>query len=146
MPAYFWGSTLGEAVVILLVGGDKNSEENDRIQAKDLAPNFEKSPMSKTTTTFWDPAARLTTPDKIAAYLEAALQDGDPQLVGSALGDIARAKDMSQIAREAGLGRESLYKTLSASGPPELATILKVISAMGLQLYVSATDKAKRAV
>ena len=102
--------------------------------------------MTKITTTIWDPAAHLSTADDIAAYLEAALQDGDPQLVAAALGDIARAKGMSQIAREAGLGRESLYKSLSASGNPELATILKVISALGLQLHVSATDKAKIAV
>jgi probable addiction module antidote protein len=80
------------------------------------------------------------------AYLEAALQDGDPQLVAAALGDIARAKGMSQIARDAGLGRESLYKSLSSSGNPELATVLKVISALGLQLHVSPTDKAQMAV
>ena len=82
----------------------------------------------------------------VAAYLEAALQDGDPQLVAAALGDIARAKGMSQIARDAGLGRESLYKSLSSSGNPELATVLKVISALGLQLHVSAIDEAKVAV
>jgi probable addiction module antidote protein len=80
------------------------------------------------------------------AYLEAALQDGDPQLVAAALGDIARAKGMSQIARDAGLGRESLYKSLSSSGNPELATVLKVISALGLQLHVSPADKAQMAV
>jgi probable addiction module antidote protein len=62
------------------------------------------------------------------------------------LGDIARAKGMSQIARDAGLGRESLYKSLSSSGNPELATVLKVISALGLQLHVSAIDEAKMAV
>ena len=80
------------------------------------------------------------------AYLESALQDGDPQLVAAALGDIARAKGMSQIARDAGLGRESLYKALSSSGNPELATVLKVISALGLQLHVSPTDKAQMTV
>jgi len=84
--------------------------------------------------------------EDVAAYLEAALQDGDPQLIAAALGDIARAKGMSQIAREAGVGRESLYKSLSATGNPELATVLKVISVLGLQLHVSATDKAKMAV
>lgn len=102
--------------------------------------------MTKTTTTIWDPATHLATIEDVAAYLEAALQDGDPQLVAAALGDIARAKGMSQIAREAGLGRESLYKSLSSSGNPELATAMKVISAMGLQLHVSATDNAKIAV
>ena len=58
--------------------------------------------MTKTTTTIWDPATQLSTIEDVAAYLEAALQDGDPQFVAAALGDIARAKGMSQIAREAG--------------------------------------------
>jgi len=102
--------------------------------------------MTKTTTAIWDPASHLSTTEDVAAYLEAALQDGDSQLVAAALGDIARAKGMSQIARDAGLGRESLYKSLSSSGSPELATVLRVISALGLQLHVSATDKAKMAV
>jgi probable addiction module antidote protein len=102
--------------------------------------------MTKTTTTVWDPATHLTTADDVAAYLEAALQDGDPQVIAAALGDIAKAKGMTQVAREAGLGRESLYKSLSSAGNPELATILKVISALGLQLHVSATDKTKMAV
>ena len=102
--------------------------------------------MTKTTTTIWDPASHLSAAEDVAAYLEAALQDGDPQLVAAALGDIARAKGMTQIARDAGLGRESLYKSLTASGNPELATVLKVISALGLQLHVSATDNAKMAV
>ena len=86
------------------------------------------------------PSARK---DDVAAYLESALQDGDPQLVAAALGDIARAKGMSQVARDAGLGRESLYKSLSSSGNPELATVLKVISALGLELHVTAVDDAK---
>lgn len=98
--------------------------------------------MTKTTTTLWDPATHLTSIDDVAAYLEAALEDGDAQLVAAALGDIAKARGMTQIARESGLGRESLYKSLSSSGNPELATVLKVISALGLQLHVSPTDKA----
>lgn len=97
--------------------------------------------MPKTQTTAWDPAAHLNTEDDMAAYLEAALEDGDPTLVAAALGDIARAKGMSQVARQAGLGRESLYKALSPMGNPELATILKVVSALGLQLH--ATPAAK---
>jgi probable addiction module antidote protein len=78
--------------------------------------------------------------------LESALQDGDPQLVAAALGDIARAKGMSKVARDAGLGRESLYKSLSSSGNPELATVLKVISALGLELHVTAAEEEKIAV
>ncbi|HNI86342.1 MAG TPA: putative addiction module antidote protein [Piscinibacter sp.] len=93
--------------------------------------------MGKTVTTPWDPADHLETEEDMAAYLEAALEEGDPVLVAAALGDIARAKGMSHVAREAGLGRESLYKALSPSGNPEFATILKVVSALGLQLHAA---------
>ena len=82
----------------------------------------------------WDPADRLKTKEDMAAYLEAALEDGDPALVVAALGDIARSKGMTHIARETGLGRESLYKSLSSEGNPEFATVLKVIQALGLRL------------
>ena len=68
----------------------------------------------------WDAADHLETQEDVVAYLEAAFEDGDPALIAAALGDIARAKGMSQIAREAGLGRESLYKALSPEGNPEL--------------------------
>jgi probable addiction module antidote protein len=100
--------------------------------------------MAKTVTTPWDPADHLRTNEDMAAYLEAALEEGDPNLVTAALGDIARAKGMTQVAREAGLGRESLYKALSPSGNPEFATILKVVAALGLQLH--ATPAAAKSV
>ena len=93
--------------------------------------------MAKTVTTTWDPADHLHTDEEMAAYLEAALEEGDPTLVAAALGDIARAKGMTQVAREAGLGRESLYKALSPAGNPEFATILKVVAALGLQLHAT---------
>ncbi len=85
----------------------------------------------------WDPAEHLITDEDMAAYLEAALQEGDSALIAAALGDIARAKGMTQIARDAGLGRESLYKALSAEGNPEFSTIMKVVAALGLQLHAS---------
>lgn len=88
----------------------------------------------KTTTRVWDPAEHLETEEDITAYLDAALETGDSNLVVAAIGDIARARGMTQIAREAGLGRESLYKALSPSGNPEFATILKVVRALGLEL------------
>ncbi len=100
--------------------------------------------MAKTVTTPWDPADHLRTDEDMAAYLEAALEEGDPTLVAAALGDIARAKGMTQVAREAGLGRESLYKALSPSGNPEFATILRVVAALGLQLH--ATPAAAKGV
>ncbi len=100
--------------------------------------------MAKTVTTPWDPADHLRTDEDMAAYLEAALEEGDPTLVAAALGDIARAKGMTQVARDAGLGRESLYKALSPAGNPEFATILKVVAALGLQLH--ATPAAAKGV
>ena len=93
--------------------------------------------MAKTTTTPWDPADHLKTKEDMVAYLEAALEEADPVLVAAALGDIARAKGMTQVARDAGLGRESLYKALSPAGNPEFATILKVVAALGLQLHAA---------
>lgn len=91
--------------------------------------------MAKTQTRTWDVAEHLETVEDMAEYLEAAMEDGDPQLVAAALGDIARVKGMAQIARESGLGRESLYKALSPEGNPELATVLKVVRALGLRLH-----------
>jgi probable addiction module antidote protein len=96
--------------------------------------------MGNTVTTPWDPADHLSSAEDMAAYLEAALADGDPALIAAALGDIARAKGMSQVARDAGLGRESLYKALSPTGNPEFATIMRVVSALGLQLHATPSD------
>ena len=96
--------------------------------------------MTKIRTKPWDVAEHLETKEDIAAYLEAALEDGDPGLVTAALGDLARSKGMTQIARETGLGRESLYKALSIEGNPEFATILKVMQALGLRLHATTTQ------
>ncbi len=93
--------------------------------------------MAKTQTRPWDAAEHLETDADMAAYLEAALEEGDPALVTAALGDIARAKGMAQIARETGLGRESLYKALSSEGNPEFATVLKVVRALGLRFHAT---------
>jgi len=84
----------------------------------------------------WDASDHLETKEDITAYLEAALEDGDPSLVAAALGDIARSKGMTHIARETGLGRESLYKALSVEGNPEFSTVLKVLQALGLRLQI----------
>ncbi len=93
--------------------------------------------MSKTTTTRYDVAEHLQTPEEMAAYLEASLEeaDGDGAFVAKALGDIARAHGMTQIARDAGLSHESLYKALSGDRSPGFDTILKVIKALGLRLH-----------
>ena len=96
--------------------------------------------MAKTATTRYDIAEHLRTPEEMAAYFEACLEeaDGDAAFIAKALGDIARAKGMSQIARDTGLSRESLYKALSGDRSPGFDTILKVIGALGLKLHVEA--------
>ena len=95
--------------------------------------------MTPTRTRPWDAAEHLETEEDMAAYLEAALEEGDPAVVAAALGDIARAKGITRIARETGLGRESLYKALSPEGNPEFATVLKVVRALGLRLHATAS-------
>lgn len=93
-------------------------------------------------TTKWDSAEFLTSDEAIAAYLEAAFEDGDPKMVAVALGDIAKAKGMSAVAREAGITREALYKALSDKGDPKLSTLLGVMKALGLRFTVTKADEA----
>ena len=87
----------------------------------------------------WDIVEHLKTEEDMVLYFEACLEEGDPSLITAALGDIARAKGMSQVARDAGLSREGLYKALSGEGNPEFATVLKVVKTLGLRLHVTAT-------
>lgn len=93
--------------------------------------------MKKLTTTRYDVAEHLRTPEEMAAYLEACLEEagGDASFIAKALGDIARAKGMAQVARDSGLSRESLYKALSGERSPSFGTILKVVQALGLKLH-----------
>jgi probable addiction module antidote protein len=91
----------------------------------------------KLKTTKWDVVEYLKTDKDMAAYLEAAMEDGSPAVIAAAVGDIARAKGMTEIARKSGLGRVSLYKALSPDGNPEFATILKVVHALGLRLHAT---------
>lgn len=97
--------------------------------------------MRKTAVSRYDVAEHLRTPEEMAAYLEACLEEagGDSAFIAKALGDIARAKGMTQVARDAGLSRESLYKALSGERSPSFDTILKVISALGLKLHAEAS-------
>lgn len=92
----------------------------------------------KTETLAYDIVDQLRTPDEIAAYLDAWFSDAPEDVAGiaRALGDVARAKGMAKVAREAGLSRESLYRSLSQDGNPSLATFLKVAKALGVRLHV----------
>lgn len=92
----------------------------------------------KIKTTRYDPAQYLTTPRDREGYMSEALATGDPAFIADALGVIARAKGMTEIARQTGLGRENLYKALSKDGNPELATVIKVMRALGLDLRAKA--------
>ena len=91
-----------------------------------------------TNTKPWDSAEHLETEADMAAYLEACLEDVDAALVAHALGVIARARGVTQFAKDTELGRESLYKALSIDGNPSFATVLKFTRALGLKLSVSA--------
>jgi probable addiction module antidote protein len=86
----------------------------------------------------FDPAEYLDNDEVIAEYINQALESGDAALIAASLGNVARAKGMAEIAAQAGLGRESLYKALSADGNPEFSTILKVLRALGLRLTAAA--------
>lgn len=92
---------------------------------------------ARTKTTPYDVAEHLRTPEEMAAYLDAWLDEAPDDVAGiaRALGDIARAKGMAQVARDAGLSRESLYRALSADGNPSFATVLKVARALGVRLH-----------
>jgi probable addiction module antidote protein len=96
--------------------------------------------MAKTKTKTYDAAEYLESGEEMAAYLQAAFEDGDPAVVIHALGNIARARGMTQIARDTGLRRESLYKALSPDGNPEFATVLKVVQALGIKLNAEPMD------
>jgi len=93
--------------------------------------------MSAVKTKPFDPAEYLDTPESIATYMTEALETGDPAFVADALGVIARARGMSEVAREAGVSRESLYRALSAEGNPEFGTVMRVAQALGLKFSVT---------
>jgi probable addiction module antidote protein len=99
----------------------------------------------KTKTSPWDVAEHLRTPEEMAAYLEACIEeaDGDAAFIAKALGDIARAQGMTQVARVSGLSRESLYKALSGERSPSFDTILKVVTALGLKLSASVRSEVE---
>lgn len=92
--------------------------------------------MTTSKLTKWDSAEYLKTEKDIMSYIEACLEENDPQLIPHALGVVARAKGMSQLARDTGISREGLYKALSDQGNPEFSTVMKVFKGLGLKLSV----------
>lgn len=104
-------------------------------------------------TSKWDVTEFLDGEERMALFLEAAFEDGDPAVITAALGDIARARGMTNLAKDTGLTRELLYRALSRDGKPEFTTILKVMKSFGLRLapvtappYRKRSSKRKRAV
>jgi probable addiction module antidote protein len=85
----------------------------------------------------WDASQFLDSDESIAAYLNAAFEDGDPGFIAASIGHVAKAKGMSQIARETGLSRENLYRALSDDGNPELSTMTKVMQALGMRIQIA---------
>jgi len=102
--------------------------------------------MKKTITTPYDITEHLRTPKEMAIYLQACIEeaDGDAAFIARALGDIARAKGMTQVAKDSGLSRESLYKALSGDRIPGFDTILKVLGALGLSLHAEQATRGRR--
>jgi probable addiction module antidote protein len=92
----------------------------------------------------WDVTEHLDSEERTAKYLEAAFADGDPALIAAAIGDVARARGMSQLADEIDVSRPALYRALSAEGNPEFATVAKVLRAFGLKLAAMPLEKVKR--
>jgi probable addiction module antidote protein len=94
-------------------------------------------------TTKWDVNDFLDSEERMALFLEAAFEDGDPSLIAAALGEVARARGMTQTAKDSGVTREALYRALSAEGRPEFTTILKVMRSFGLRLAPVPVGKRK---
>lgn len=91
--------------------------------------------------TDWDPSEYLDNEESIEAYLNAAFEDGDPRLIASAIGDVARARGMTQIARQTGLAREALYRSLSEKGNPELGTVIEVLKSLNMKVRVEPIER-----
>ncbi|NLE84471.1 MAG: putative addiction module antidote protein [Chloroflexi bacterium] len=89
----------------------------------------------------WDPINYMETEEDMIAYLSAALEDGDTQVISAALGDVARAKGIASVSEKSGLSRTSLYKSLSKTGNPQLSTFLEVVKALNFKLELVSQEK-----
>ena len=130
----------GPVLIVILAGGDKRTQDADIERAIAIANEWKEWRMAEKFSR-WDSADYLKSEEDIDLYFEACLAEdpGDGSLIRAALGTIARARGMSQLARDTGLAREGLYKALSPEGNPEFATVMKVIKALGLKLAVQTT-------
>jgi probable addiction module antidote protein len=135
----------GKELIIIVAGGDKSTWVRDIAQAKSLPSQLEEAAMTGQKIAFqdFDSAEYLDTSEAIAAYLDDVFADGDEALIAQALGVIARSKGMARIAEETDLARPSLDRALSATGNPELSTLLKVLKALGLRLAVEPAEPAR---
>jgi len=124
-------------VIILLRGGTTGRHQGSQA----FVYGMEGAKMTKTLP--YDSAEFLKDPEAIQHYMDEAFATGDPSFIAHALGTVARAKSMTEIARKTGLSRESLYRALSADGHPELATIMKVLRALDLRLSTQQAPPAK---
>lgn len=134
----------GPLVIVLLAGGDKRTQAADIARAIEIAKEWKEKDMAEKFT-HWDAADYLETEEDMALYFQACVEDdpGDGSLIRAALGDIARARGMTQLAKDTGLAREGLYKALSAEGNPEFSTIMKVVKALGLKFQAGAAKPVK---
>jgi probable addiction module antidote protein/putative addiction module killer protein len=135
----------GSTIYVLLAGGVKASQTRDIVKAKKNGSRTqEDETMKKKKPTYkpFDAAAYLDNDAVIAEYLSAAAEDPNPEVFVAALGDVAKARGIAQIAKDAGLGRESLYKTLSAGAHPRFETINSVLHALGVKFAVVAQHES----
>ncbi len=125
----------GRMVFLLLCGGDKSTQPADIRHAKSMwADNQKGTVMSKVKTARFDASHYLDSEEMIAEYLNAALEEGDADLLLAAIADIAKARGIAKVAADAGLGRESLYKTLAPGSKPRMDTVFKLLRALGVKL------------
>lgn len=135
----------GLSVYVLLCGGDKGSQKRDIAKAKENGAGAEGGRAMSRQYREFDASAYLDSEEAIAEYLSAAAEDDNPEVLLLAIADVAKARGMAQVAKDAGLGRESLYKALAPGAHPRYATIAAVLKALGVRLAISAAQKEEPA-
>ena len=132
--AYF--TRRAEVVYLLLLGGDKSSQKRNIKRAIEMARALDKE-LTMAKFAPFDAADYLNDEETVAEYITAALEDSNPDVFLTAVRDVARARGMAQLAKDAGLGRESLYKALTPGAKPRYDTMLKLLHALGVKLSAS---------